>query len=51
LEAIRNALEKYSDKSDPKEGMFSYVGICVEVDLEKGIHDYHSRQLERSPET
>ena len=34
LREIGNALGKYIDKSNPKEGFQAYARICVEVDLE-----------------
>jgi hypothetical protein len=34
---IGNTLGKYMDGVEPRENMFSYARICVEVDLEKGI--------------
>jgi hypothetical protein len=34
---IGNSMEKYIDTKKPKESIFTYAKICVEVDLEKGI--------------
>jgi hypothetical protein len=37
LRCIGNSIGKYIDRAEPKEKIFSYARICVEVDLEKGI--------------
>jgi hypothetical protein len=37
LISIGNALGKYIDCFIPKDRMFSYAHLCVEVDLEKGL--------------
>ena len=37
LQAIGNSLGNYIDKAEPKGSLFSYVRICVEVYLEKGL--------------
>jgi hypothetical protein len=36
LKAIENGLGQYIDRADPKD-QYSYVCICVEVDLEEGL--------------
>jgi len=37
LRSIENSPGCYIDKYEPKDGMFAYARICVEVDLEKGL--------------
>ena len=37
LKAIGNALGKYIDKFETKEGIISYARICIKLDLEKGF--------------
>jgi hypothetical protein len=37
MESIGNSLEKYIDKIEPRDHMFTCAIIYVEFDLEKGI--------------
>jgi len=37
LRCISNTLRKYIDRVVPRENMFSYVRICIDVDLESGV--------------
>jgi hypothetical protein len=37
LKSISDTLGKFIDKAKPKSSMYSCVGICVELDLEKGL--------------
>jgi hypothetical protein len=41
LQSIGDSLGKYIDRAKPISGMFmfSYARICVEVDLEKDLHE------------
>jgi hypothetical protein len=36
LKNIGNSLEKYIDRTEPREGIQACARLCVEVDLEKG---------------
>ena len=37
LRYIGNSIGHYIDRVEPKENIFSYARICIEIDLEKGI--------------
>jgi hypothetical protein len=39
IKNIGNTLGKYIDRVEPRDGLQSCVGLCVEVDLEKGLHE------------
>ena len=39
-------LGKFIDKSEPKPPIFSYTGICVEVDIEKGLPEAINLSME-----
>jgi hypothetical protein len=43
--SIGNFLEKYIDKIEPREHMFIYIIIYVELDLEKGIPEENPNLL------
>ena len=45
MKSVGNSLEKYIDKIEPREHMFIYIIIYVELDLEKGIPEENPNLL------
>jgi hypothetical protein len=39
IRSIGDSLGKFIDKAKPKSMILSYARICVEVDMEKGLHE------------